>query len=325
MSPVLTTCLALIASCAALLTAAGVQAATVRRPSSPDASLAMLAPVASNSMSSFSDVAGLEKAFELFSPAPTHEGNDRLEVIERVYHEKFSYQTGTQLDRINDLNERRDLARWYLRALWRAQLSALVRQAKATFRYDRVHREQVEHNQSAFKDGRSPASPAAGSRSPDSVAASEPGQIRVNSFEHFLAQATRFVEEFTNGGVLVNVDEFRARFALDPQSAVLNTSVTSPVISLGASYLTRSGDRPLPFSGAGSESGRERLVLSGARVIPGVGVQSWVRYDYFHQSLSCALRREFVGLVAAQVERSWELSGGGPMSSKASLSLSMLF
>lgn len=271
---------------------------------------------------------------------PTEEASHRLKAMNQAYEEKLKYRIATQNDDRAYLAANHDLARWYVRALLRAELSSLFHQARGNWKDARRRSElrRAAEAEDAVRThsmtGLSGASRAVASIQDTNVdkesegrAEDDSGAMSFGWLLVFLSRASWFVERLTNSGIEFGHenDDLTAKVALDPQGAILKADVHVPLIDMGLRFRLRPPDKPLPFSGQ-ERSDEERLTLHGARTIPFVRIAGAVNYEYLRKNLSCAFSREILGPLSGIVERAWNLSGSGvPMVSRASLALSINF
>jgi hypothetical protein len=273
---------------------------------------------------------GLEPplATRLFKVRPTREARERLESIDSKLHELEHYGLATQRDQLAAVDAKRELARWYARALARAQLSLLLGSARQRLRERREHERVHDRARAeAVAKGRSPASQGAGgsAASTDSSDDSDSSTSFRELLTGFITDTSQFFERLTNGGVSTGRDRLGSRLRLDLPSALIHADVAVPTLDLGFNFRLRPGDKPMPFSGGGGNADDERLVLWGAHTLPWLGVSGSVRYEVGHRALGAAVTRQVVGPLWAQVARSWSFKSGGSMASSAAISMAFAF
>ncbi|MBI3542184.1 MAG: hypothetical protein HY075_02775 [Deltaproteobacteria bacterium] len=263
----------------------------------------------------------------IFNLQPTREAGQRSDTLERGHDEKLHYQTGGLRDELDYVQSKRDLARWYFTALLRAELSGLFRKAKHNYQFER---DRQRSQAPARREPAGTGAPSPGER-PAAVPASSGASFAPaaeaethDDWVELLERMSRFVERLTNGGLETRLSSLQARLHLDTRSSVIDTRVSAPLVSIGASFRLLPDDRSVPFSGSGGGGG-ERLVLTGDGVVPGLWMHGAVQYQHVRRSFGCVVSRQIVAGLSGEVARSWSLASATEPESRASLSLSVAF
>ncbi len=306
-----------IAAIVAVTLGSSVSAATSTKTLSQSTPLAILAPVQAAASQSQPFLAQLEQQDDLFAVQPTHEAAERLAALNSKHEERVHYQTESSSETLAYLHANRDLIAWYVRALLRSRVARLVRDIRQHLRDEKVRDENIPE---AVAVAGGPKTVMSGSPS-----RGRSGTSAGRSFSRAFTAAVRFVEQVTNEGVTAEFEPVSARMKLNTQTTALSADLFSPFLNVGMSYRLLPPERPLPFSGLSPNGQEERLILTGVRSFPELGVVGSVQYQYRHHSLNCSLSKVIAGPVSGQVERSWDFGGTGVMVSRASVSMSVYF
>ena len=292
--------------------AAQPQLASQRSP------LAILAPESPPLPETPPFLAELDRQSDLFAPQPTHEAAERLEALNRQHEERVHYQTESPSQALDYMHANRDLALWYLRSLARTRVNRFIRESRQYLREQKQRSESVP-----ARSGNS-----AQHGLPNAQDQHTPVEVRNGSSiccSRILAQAWQFIERLTNDGVSASLEPINGTVRLNTQTTALTADLHSPIFDVNVSYRVRSPEHPMPFSGLSPDAQGERLVISGARSFPQLGLSGSVRYQAKSKNLNYSVAKTILGPVSGQLEQSRTLGGPGILVSSASLSMSIYF
>lgn len=263
---------------------------------------------------------GLKQQDSVFDEASTAEAQERLRAMNRSLEEKERYQLDTRQDVQRYQQENHQLALWYAKALLKGILREFVDERRDSIRHERERsrlQERAQAERDLQKQSRVPAA-----RTPAQVAASEE---EPSVAAEILKDVVRFVDTLTDQGVSFALPALSANIRLDTKTTVFETRLQSSIIDMSMNYQVPVAEGATAFGKPIVERVPEQISVSGTRSFQEVGLSAGVNYQVRGQHLSCALAKQVIGPLSAQVERQWDFTDGQQESSTASLNVSMTF
>lgn len=261
---------------------------------------------------------------QLFQISQTVEARDRLKSMDSRLDEKHRFNLDTQLDNRRYMQENHELALWYVKALVKGFFKGLLNDSKESYHEDREAARAQERTR--FESQR--AHERAMSRQPamarKTLVEAEPEE-KPGVISTVVMEAARFFDRFTDEGVSLALPVLSANFKLDTKNTVLETRLHSAILDMSMNYQVPFGESAKAFGKPLVEHTGEQMTVAGSRSFAEVGVSAGVSYEVNRQHLSCAVSKQVVGPLSAQVERQWGFEQGQGESSSASLNMSMTF
>jgi hypothetical protein len=254
----------------------------------------------------------------LFGTAPTSEAGAKLSALNSSYEERAHHFMLTHEDVLRYESTNRDIARWYLKALLRAQARDLFRISRRRAREER-ERERILSRARGARIGGG-WNERDGTRGPASLSDSLESRDR-GGFAGFVADVSDFIEQFTNEGITFPLPIGHAHVRYAPENSRILAHVAVPSAHVGVDVRAGPSSGRVPYLWNFGD-GAERLIISAGATAWEGGPRGTVGYEYQRQRVSAALSANICDGLSARVSRAWNFAAASPTDAAASIEFS---
>jgi hypothetical protein len=254
----------------------------------------------------------------LFGTAPTTEAGAKLSALNSSYEERAHHFMLTQEEVLRYESSNRDIARWYLKALLRAQARDLFRTSRRRIREERERERILSRARGARARGGWDEQGAL--RGPASLSEIPESRDR-GGFAGFIADVSDFIEQFTNEGISFPLPIGHAHVRYAPENSRILAHFVVPSAHVGVDVRAGPSGGRVPYLWNFGD-GAERLIISAGATAWEGGPGASVGYEAQRQRVSAAVSASICDGVSARISRAWNFAAASPTDAAATIEFS---